>query len=167
MPGKYLLGIDIGTNNSKGVITDFDGRVLAHFTVEHETSSPQPGWYEHDADEVWWGDFVKVVKALLQQACIKGQDIVAVGQSTLMPDMLPVDERGRPLRPGMLYGIDTRAIAEIAQINDIFGVEFIARKAGNPVTPSRSARRFSGSRTTSQPCSPAPASSTTVPATCC
>ena len=134
MPGKYLLGIDIGTNNSKGVITDFDGRVLAHRTVEHETCSPQPGWYEHDADKVWWGDFVQIVRAMLQEASIKGQDIVAVGQSTLMPDMLPVDDQGHPLRPGILYGIDTRAVAEIAYINEVFGPEFILEKAGNPVT---------------------------------
>ncbi|MBO0848168.1 MAG: sugar kinase, partial [Pseudonocardia sp.] len=49
-----LLGIDIGTASSKGVLVSPDGTVLARATRPHETSYPHPGWVEHDAEDVWW-----------------------------------------------------------------------------------------------------------------
>jgi xylulokinase len=134
MADKYLLGVDVGTSGSKGVITDLSGRVLAHHSVEHTTSSPQPGWYEHDADQIWWGDTVRVIRALLDQAGIQPADIAGVGLSALCPDMLPVDADGRPLRPAILYGIDTRTDAEIDWINRQLGTDFIFRKSGNTLS---------------------------------
>ena len=49
----YLLGVDVGTQSSKGALVTVDGRVVAHHAVEHGVSRPFPGWAEHDADEVW------------------------------------------------------------------------------------------------------------------
>ena len=46
---SYLLGIDIGTYESKGVLTDFSGRVAASAATKHQLSLPRPGWVEHDA----------------------------------------------------------------------------------------------------------------------
>ncbi len=134
MADRYLLGVDVGTSGSKGVIVDLAGRVLAHHSVEHETVSPQPGWYEHDADQIWWGDTVLVIRALLGQAGIPPAEIAGVGLSALCPDMLPLDEDGRPLRPAILYGIDTRTDAEIEWINQELGADFIFQKSGNTLS---------------------------------
>ncbi|HEX2298371.1 MAG TPA: FGGY family carbohydrate kinase, partial [Pseudonocardiaceae bacterium] len=49
-----LLGIDIGTSSSKGVLVSPDGEVLAQASRPHRTSTPRPGWVEHDAETVWW-----------------------------------------------------------------------------------------------------------------
>ena len=117
----YLLGIDVGTQSSKGVLVTLAGRVVAHHTVEHAVSRPFPGWAEHDADGVWWGDVRLVCQALLSQAAVDPAHIVAIGVSALAPCLVPVDARGRPLRPGMLYGIDTRAHAEIERLNRELG----------------------------------------------
>ena len=59
------LGVDIGTSGSKGVLVDARGRVLARADRAHETAQPLPGHVEHDAEAVWWGDFVAVVRELL------------------------------------------------------------------------------------------------------
>ena len=53
---ELLLGVDIGSYSSKGVLVTPDGEVLASATVEHEMSLPRPGWAEHDADAIWWGE---------------------------------------------------------------------------------------------------------------
>ena len=122
MPGDLLLGIDIGTYSAKGVLATPGGEVLASETIEHGLSLPRPGWAEHDADAVWWGGFVALCRALLGGASpYRGADVVAVAVSAIGACMLPVDDRGRPLRPGVLYGIDTRATAEIAWLNERFG----------------------------------------------
>jgi xylulokinase len=117
----YLLGVDVGTQSSKGALVALDGRVVAHHAVEHGVSRPFPGWAEHDADEVWWGDVTRITRALLSQVSVDPADVAAVGVSALAPAMVPVDVNGRPLRPGMLYGIDTRAHAEIEQLNRELG----------------------------------------------
>src|SRR5262245_20319884 len=113
MAGDLLLGVDVGTYSAKGVICAPDGKVLAEATIEHGLSLPRPGWAEHDADAIWWGEFVGLTRALLGDR-IRGEDIGAVAVSAIGACVLPVDASGRPLRMGILYGIDTRAPEEIA-----------------------------------------------------
>jgi xylulokinase len=115
-----LLGVDIGSYSSKGVLVTPDGEVLATATVEHEMSIPRPGWAEHDADTVWWGEFVEITRRLLS-GTYSGEDVGAVAVSAIGSCMLPVDKDGNALRPGVLYGIDTRSTAEIDWLNEHFG----------------------------------------------
>src|SRR5436190_12042982 len=111
--GNLLLGIDIGTYSSKGVLCTPEGEVLASRQMEHGLSLPYPGWAEQDADAIWWAECVALCRSLPQAAGRAGSDVAAVAVSGIGPDLLPLDEQGRPLRPGILYGIDTRAYQEI------------------------------------------------------
>jgi xylulokinase len=120
-----LLGIDVGTFSTKGLLTDSQGRVHGSLTVEHGVELPQPGWAQQDADEVWWADVVTVAQELTGQARSLGADIVAVGVSAIGPCLLPLDRSGAPLRPGILYGVDTRASAQIETMNRSIGQEQI------------------------------------------
>lgn len=120
MAGELLLGVDIGTYSSKGVLCTPSGEVVASDTVEHELSLPRAGWAEHDAETIWWGEFVTICRKLLSDR-FRGDSVAGVAVSAIGACMLPVDDRGRPLRPGVLYGIDTRASDEIAWLNERFG----------------------------------------------
>jgi xylulokinase len=122
MSAELLLGVDIGSYSSKGVLVTPGGDVLATATVEHEMSFPRPGWAEHDADAIWWGEFVEITRRLLSGA-YTGDDVGGVAVSAIGSCMLPVDKDGNALRPGVLYGIDTRSTQEIAWLNDHFGEE--------------------------------------------
>ncbi len=137
MSQAYLLGIDIGTYSSKGVLIDAaDGKVIASHEVEHDLSMPKPGWAEHDADQVWWGEFIAICRNLLLCTGIDPKKIRAVGASGIGPCLLPVDEDGNPLRPGILYGIDTRALEEIAILEQELGKEFISQLSGSNLDSS-------------------------------
>jgi xylulokinase len=120
MPGSLLLGIDIGTYSSKGVLCTPEGDVVASHVVEHGISLPRPGWVEQDADAIWWNDTVAICRALITDAH-PAEEIAGVAVSAIGPCMLPVDEQGTPLRPGVLYGIDTRAHREIEWLNNELG----------------------------------------------
>ena len=48
-----LLGLDVGTTGTKGVAFDLEGRVIASAYREYPLLSPQPGWQELDANQVW------------------------------------------------------------------------------------------------------------------
>lgn len=108
----YLLGIDVGTSKTKGVIVDVNGKVVASAEQSHNTSQPKAGFFEHDAEAIWWHDFCLVVKELLKKSEVKPEEIMVVGCSALGADMLPIDELGKPIRPAIFYGIDTRSIKQ-------------------------------------------------------
>ena len=121
-----LLGIDIGTSSTKGIVMD-EGKVIAETSVPHTIEIPKPGYAEHDAEMVWWGDIKNVCRRLLKNA----ENIEAIGISALCPDMLPIDKEGKPLRKAVLYGIDSRATEEIKEIENKVGKEKIFEVCGN------------------------------------
>jgi xylulokinase len=128
------LGIDIGTFESKGVLVDVAGRVVAEARCPHEMIVPRPGWAEHRAEEDWWGDFVRIVRALLSTPGIEAREIACVAASAIGPCMLPVDADGRPLMNGVLYGVDTRAAEEIETLTRDIGADTILDRCGNALT---------------------------------
>lgn len=126
-----LLGVDIGTSSSKAVVARADGTVVATVERPHATSLPRPGWAEHDAEEVWWTD----VLALLGELGAPLLDRVAgVCVSGIGPCLLPLDAAGAPLRPAILYGIDTRAGVEIEELTARHGAEELLARGGSPLT---------------------------------
>ena len=133
MPGELLLGVDIGTYSSKGVLCTASGTVLAEATIEHGLSLPRPGWAEHDPDAIWWSEFVALTRQLLAGR-FSGEDVAGVAVSAIGPCVLPIDARGRPLRQGILYGIDTRASEEIAILNERIGEDAIFALGGMALT---------------------------------
>lgn len=112
------LGVDIGSSSSKAALVDADGVTVATASIRHEMSIPRPGWAEQDADDVWWHDFVYLCRELLGETDYSGGDVAGVGVSAIGPCVLPLDGAGKPLRPGILYGVDTRASAQISQIEE-------------------------------------------------
>lgn len=134
MKETCLVGIDIGTTSSKGVLVTVDGRILAECSTEHGVNRPYPGWAEHDGDKVWWEEFVWVCRTLLDESGVEPGQVAGVGCSALYPNVLPVDEDGSPLRPAILYGIDTRAVDEIDLLNQTLGREYGLRVSGNQIS---------------------------------
>ncbi len=129
-----FLGVDIGTFESKGVLVDETGQIRAMAARPHKMLVPRAGWAEHRAEEDWWGDFVFITKALIKEADVRPEEIAAIATSAIGPCMLPVDARGRPLRNGILYGVDTRASKQIADLNARIGEDLILSTCGNALT---------------------------------
>ncbi|WP_299736704.1 FGGY-family carbohydrate kinase [uncultured Roseobacter sp.] len=131
---SYTLGIDIGTYETKGVLVDHDGRVVAQAARGHKMLVPQAGWAEHQPEEDWWGDFVFVCRAILEESGVAAAQIKAVACSAIGPCMLPVDSSGTPLMNGVLYGVDGRAVAEVRELTNRIGAETIIARCGNALT---------------------------------
>lgn len=127
------MGIDIGTSETKGVIVDNRCKIIAEFHTSHGMENPQPNFYEHDAEKVWWNDFCIVSNGLLKKGLIEKEQIACVGASTLGSDCLPVDENCRPLRKAILYGIDSRSQREIEWLTNHYGNERVRELFGRPI----------------------------------
>lgn len=130
----YTLGIDIGTYESKGVLVDKNGSIIAQARSAHKMLVPKPGWAEHRPEEDWWQDFIKICHAILEQADITPSEIDCISHSAIGPCMLPVDAKGDPLMNAVLYGVDTRATDQIAALNMRHGSDAIFARSGNALT---------------------------------
>lgn len=128
-----LVGIDMGTGSTKGVLVTADGVVLASHQREHRMSLPRPGWAEVDADEVWWSDVCAIASVLMAQvpahASVAGVCVSGVG-----PCLVLTDSDLRPVRPAILYGIDSRASREIIELTELFGADSIVERCGKALS---------------------------------
>lgn len=127
-----VIGLDVGTSGSKAVAVDPGGTVVASARSSHGIDVPRPGYVEQDAQSVWWEESC----ALLQQvgAGLGERRVAALAVSGLGPALVPCDAQLRPLRPAILYGIDTRATHVIAELNERLGAERILERGGSVLT---------------------------------
>ncbi len=129
---QLLIGIDIGTGSSKGVLTDTSGEIVARASVPHEISLPRPGWAEADADALWWNEIISISQELMQH--VGDSQVAGVCVSGMGPCLLLTDANCTPLRPAILYGIDMRATAEIVELTRKFGNEQIVQRCGTALS---------------------------------
>ncbi|MCG0276534.1 MAG: FGGY-family carbohydrate kinase [Thermosediminibacteraceae bacterium] len=131
---KLLLGFDVGTSGSKGVIITCDGEVVASASAEHGVDVPQPAWAEQDPEAIYWGDFKLIVAKMLSQARIDPKRIAGIGVSGLTPDVAPIDRDGNVVRPCIIY-MDRRATAECEWVRENIGEEKVFEISGNAIDP--------------------------------
>ena len=93
--GMHLLGIDIGTYSSKGVLVRENGEVAAD-CLEHPLEMPQPGWAEHDAETTWWGDFLEITRTLLRASRVPATQVAGSGSAPSRPRSCRLTPRGTP-----------------------------------------------------------------------
>jgi xylulokinase len=129
-----VMGLDIGTSSTKAVAVDAAGTVIAARSGPHGTSQPRPGWFEQDAQAVWWEQSAALLRELTADDRVRAAAVRAVGVSGLGPCLLVCDAAGQPLRPAILYGIDMRASAEIAELTSRLGPERILARAGSALS---------------------------------
>jgi glycerol kinase len=63
---KYILALDQGTTSSRAVLIDSEGRVRGLAQTPFQQIFPQPGWVEHDPQEIWASQFGVAMEALAQ-----------------------------------------------------------------------------------------------------
>ena len=95
---EVTIGIDIGTTAVKAVAADEDGHVVARTRIPHQLRVPAPDRLEHDADEAWRRGPLAAMGELGRP------DAAAVAVTAMVPSLTAVDDEGRPLTPGLLYG---------------------------------------------------------------
>ncbi|GAA2272839.1 FGGY-family carbohydrate kinase [Streptomyces atrovirens] len=130
MPRNAVIGVDIGTSSSKGVLVGLDGTLIRSAVREHTPERPGPGRFEMDAS-VWWREFTELARELTAAG---DTTVVAVGVSGMGPCVLLTDEHDTPLRPAVLYGVDTRSVAQIHHLEKRLGADEIIRRCGSALT---------------------------------
>ena len=102
-PLRVVLALDQGTSGSTALIVDREGRVLARGYAELPQHYPEPGWVEHDPDEIW-STTVAAGRAALAGARVAPRAIAAVGISNQRETTILWDRTtGRPVHPAIVW----------------------------------------------------------------
>lgn len=89
---KYLLALDQGTTSSRSILFDTHGKVVAVAQREFTQHYPQPGWVEHDAEEIWTTQ-LRTAQEVLKKAKLTAKDIAAIGITNQRETTVAWDKR--------------------------------------------------------------------------
>jgi glycerol kinase len=137
---EAVLAIDQGTTGSTALVLDRDGRVLGRATEEFTQYYPQPGWVEHDPEEIWRVS-LEVIGLALDDASLSKGDLRAIGITNQRETTVVWDRAtGEPLHRAIVW--QSRQTADICQQIRENGLEpMITERTGLVVDPY-----FSGSK---------------------
>jgi xylulokinase len=123
-----LVSVDVGTSGARATAYDTAGAQLLEIRRPYPTSTPHDGWAEQDATR-WRSSSLSALASLIEQ--LGGRhEIHAIGLTGQCPSVVPVDGRGAPLRPGLIYR-DNRAVVEAESLCASFGAESLHTLTGH------------------------------------
>jgi glycerol kinase len=98
---KAILALDQGTTSSRAILFDERAKILAVAQREYRQIYPQPGWVEHDPEELWSSQIAVAAEAMAQ---VPGVEVAAIGITNQRETTLVWDRRtGRPLHNAIVW----------------------------------------------------------------
>ena len=129
---SYIGAIDQGTTSTRFTVFDRSGRVVATAQKEHEQIYPQPGWVEHDAEEIWRRT-QDVITEAMQQRGLRAGDIAAVGIANQRETTVVWNKNtGKPVANALVWQ-DTRVSDYVSDFARDGGQDRFRAKTGLPL----------------------------------
>jgi glycerol kinase len=100
---KYILALDLGTTGNRAFIFDAGGKILGSGYKELTQYYPQPGWLEHNPEEIW-NDTLWVMQTAIANSQITPSQIAAIGLTVQRETCLLWDKTtGKPLHNAIVW----------------------------------------------------------------
>ncbi|MFK7734724.1 MAG: glycerol kinase GlpK [Pirellulaceae bacterium] len=100
---KFILALDQGTTSSRAIVLAEDGSVVAMAQREFPQLFPQPGWVEHDPNDIWKSQLA-VARAAIRKSKLSANDITAIGITNQRETTLVWDrETGQPIHNAIVW----------------------------------------------------------------
>jgi len=131
---KYILSLDQGTTSSRAILFDRHGAIKAMAQKEFEQIFPQPGWVEHDPNEIWSSQ-TSVAAEVVTKADIRPNQIAAIGITNQRETTVVWDrETGKPIYNAIVWQ-DRRTASITDQLKDESLEETFRSKTGLVLDP--------------------------------
>lgn len=129
---SYIGAIDQGTTSTRFTVFDRSGRAVATAQKEHEQIYPQPGWVEHDAEEIWRRT-QDVITEAMQQRGLRAADIAGVGIANQRETTVVWNRKtGKPVASALVWQ-DTRVSDYLSELSRHGGPDRFRAKTGLPL----------------------------------
>jgi glycerol kinase len=138
---RYVLAIDQGTTSTRSII--FDAGAMPVATVQRETTQfyPQPGWVEHDPEEIW-SSAIGTARAVLAQAGLTAADLAGIGITNQRETTIVWDRRtGKAIHPAIVWQ-DRRTSISCERLEAAGHGALIAARTGLRLDPYFSATKL-------------------------
>jgi glycerol kinase len=99
---RFVLALDQGTSSSRAIVFDHSGNAVASAQQEFRQIYPQPGWVEHDPEEIWQTQLSTAQEAL-RQAKAGPQNVAAIGITNQRETTIIWDRDGRPIANAIVW----------------------------------------------------------------
>ncbi len=109
---SYVLALDQGTSSSRAILFDHDGNPVASAQQQFRQIYPQPGWVEHDPEEIWQSQ-LQTAREALRRARADPQEVAAIGITNQRETTVVWDREGRPIANAIVW--QDRRTAPICQ----------------------------------------------------
>ncbi|MGC1602090.1 MAG: glycerol kinase GlpK [Candidatus Acidiferrales bacterium] len=137
----YVGALDQGTTSTRFIVFDRSGRIVSSAQRQHQQIYPQPGWVEHDPDEIWLRT-QQVISEAIQAKNLRPSDLVAIGITNQRETTLAWDRRtGEPVYNAIVWQ-DTRVEDAVAEFAREGGQDRFRRKTGLPLATYFSALKL-------------------------
>ncbi|MCC6582831.1 MAG: glycerol kinase GlpK [Chitinophagales bacterium] len=103
MEKKYILAFDQGTTSSRAILFDKNANIVSVAQREFTQIFPQPGWVEHDPNEIWQSQ-IEVAREAVAKANIQPREIAAIGITNQRETAIIWDkETGKPIYNAIVW----------------------------------------------------------------
>ena len=100
---QYIMSLDQGTTSSRCILFDKAGNICASVQKEFRQIFPQPGWVEHDAEEIW-ATTLEVSRAAMDKLGVSAADIAAIGITNQRETTVIWDkDTGKPIANAIVW----------------------------------------------------------------
>ena len=138
---KHILALDQGTTSSRAIVFGEDGSVRAMAQQEFRQIFPQPGWVEHDPEDIWTTQLA-VARRALAQAGLKAADIAGLGIANQRETTILWERKsGQPVHNAIVWQ-DRRTAAACDSLRRSDETEAVRSKTGLVLDPYFSATKL-------------------------
>ncbi|VAW21771.1 Xylulose kinase [hydrothermal vent metagenome] len=131
MSTKCVIGLDIGTTSTIGILIAPPDRVIASAARPTTFSSPKPGWAEEDPNQ-WWENVCSIIAELIEKSAINRNDICAIGVTGMLPAVILLDDDNNILRPSIQQS-DGRCAEQVAELANELDEDDFVQTTGNGI----------------------------------
>ena len=129
----YIGALDQGTTSTRFLVFDRSGKIIASAQKEHQQIYPQPGWVEHDAEEIW-ARTQEVISGAMAQARLRPRDLAGIGitnqrETTVLWNRLT----GHPVHHALVWQ-DTRVGEMVSEFTRTGGPDRFRAQTGLPLS---------------------------------
>ena len=129
----YIGAIDQGTTSSRFIVFDRAGRIISIAQKEHEQIYPNPGWVEHNSDQIWQHTR-EVTAEAMAKAHLQPNDLAAIGITNQRETTVVWNRKtGKPIGNALVWQ-DARVADYVSELAKAGGQDRFRQKTGLPLT---------------------------------